>query len=74
MYQTSKKISTSSSEEEEVVRYKGATNIGTPLDESFASLVIVDRRNEDNDDENDDQEVAEDNTVGRLPFTARRSS
>ena len=71
VYQTSKKISTSSSEEEEVVRYKGATNIGTPLDESFASLVIVDRRNEDNDDENDDQEVAEDNTVGEIAIYGR---
>ena len=69
VYQTSKKISTSS--EEEVMRYKGATNIGTPLDESFASLVIVDRRNEDNDDENDDQEVAEDNTVGEIAIYGR---
>ena len=76
VYQTSKKISTSSlssssSSEEEVMRYKGATNIGTPLDESFASLVIVDRRNEDNDDENDDQEVAEDNTVGEIAIYGR---
>ena len=71
VYQTSKKISTSSSEEEEVMRYKGATNIGTPLDESFASLFIVDRRNEDNDDENDDQEVAEDNTVGEIAIYGR---
>ena len=70
VYQTSKKISTSSSEEE-VMRYKGATNIGTPLDESFASLVIVDRRNEDNDDEYDDQEVAEDNTVGEIAIYGR---
>ena len=65
VYQTSKKISSSS--EEEIMRHKGATNIGTPLDESFASLVIVDRNDDDNENErNDSHEVAEDNIVGEI--------
>jgi acyl-CoA synthetase (AMP-forming)/AMP-acid ligase II len=65
VYQTSKKISSSS--EEEIMRHKGATNIGTPLDESFASLVIVDRNDDDKENEkNDSHEVAEDNIVGEI--------
>ena len=43
------------------MRHKGATNIGTPLDESFASLVIVEN----------DKEVAEDNEVGEIAIYGR---
>ena len=62
VYQMSKRIEEEEEEEEEErMRHKGATNIGTPLDESFASLVIVEN----------DNEVAEDNEVGEIAIYGR---
>ena len=62
VYQMSKRIEEEEEEEEEErMRHKGATNIGTPLDESFASLVIVEN----------DKEVAEDNEVGEIAIYGR---